>query len=147
LTWRAGGAGFPQIISVALAVVGGLTAFAGWLTAQGSKFWQENWEHHIDMLEDEFEGRLHKTVYVGMGGIAWSVSGINERLSLCFSFFWVTILAVTSLYANAAWKDWLKATADYDLLTSVATILVWPIGLAAAWWLSRRKTDLSKYAR
>src|SRR5262245_36084396 len=33
--------------------IGAVTAFAGYLTARGSKFWQENWEAHVDLLEGE----------------------------------------------------------------------------------------------
>lgn len=30
-------------------------------SCRGSKFWQENWEFHIDYLEDEISGKLYKT--------------------------------------------------------------------------------------
>lgn len=103
LTWKSGGDTFPAIVPVALASLGTITAVAGWLSSQGSKFWQENWEHHIDMLEDEFEGRLHKTAYVGERGIRWSVSGINDRLSVCFLIFWCVILAAASVESNPLW--------------------------------------------
>lgn len=46
-----------------------LTAFLGFffclswvLINKGSKFWQKNWEAHLDMLEDEFSGKLYKVV-------------------------------------------------------------------------------------
>ncbi|MGH8568044.1 MAG: hypothetical protein ACREXU_08475, partial [Gammaproteobacteria bacterium] len=29
---------------------------------RGSKFWQENWENHVDLLEDQIMGPLYKTV-------------------------------------------------------------------------------------
>ena len=51
-------------LAVTLGGLGLLTAIANVLSARGSRFWQENWEKHIDMLEDEFEGRLYKTVLV-----------------------------------------------------------------------------------
>ena len=31
------------------------------LVNKGSKFWQKNWEAHIDILEDAFSGKLYKT--------------------------------------------------------------------------------------
>ncbi len=91
LVWRIPPVDLSPIVPVALAALGAVAAWAGYLSARGSKFWQENWEFHIDMLEDEFEGRLHKTAYVGYDGTAWSVSGINERLSFCFFIFWIII--------------------------------------------------------
>lgn len=42
--------------------IGVITAFAGMLTARRSKFWQENWEAHVDLLEDETEERLTQVV-------------------------------------------------------------------------------------
>jgi hypothetical protein len=78
-------------ITLALAMLGTLTAVANYLSAFGSKFWQENWEHHIDMLEDELEGRLHKTVWLSEGKISYSVSGINQSLSCLFILFWLFV--------------------------------------------------------
>src|SRR5580658_2201060 len=42
--------------------IGVITAFAGWLTARGSKFWQENWEARVDLLEDATKERLTQVV-------------------------------------------------------------------------------------
>jgi hypothetical protein len=77
-------------IPLLIAALGVLTAVANWLSAQGSKFWQENWEAHIDVLEDEFEGRLHKTV---AGVSRYSVSRLNQELGVCFIAFWAVMLA------------------------------------------------------
>lgn len=105
LTWKGNELGISQVIPLAIAALGLVTSVAGVLSAKGSKFWQENWEHHIDMLEDEFEGRLHKTAYVGKNGIAWSVSGVNECLAICFGLFWIVMLFAATDKAN----PWLKA--------------------------------------
>lgn len=84
----------PGLITVALSILGVLTAVANSLSASGSKFWQENWERHIDMLEDKCEGRLHKTVWLPNGKISFSVSGINQTLSWFIIVFWT----VTTIY-------------------------------------------------
>src|SRR5712675_537808 len=56
------------------AALGALTGFTGWLTAKGSKFWQENWEAHVEMLEGPAgEGRLTHVVIM-RGSPAFSVS-------------------------------------------------------------------------
>jgi hypothetical protein len=80
-------------LAVAFAGIGLLTAWAGWLSARGSKFWQENWEKHIDLLEDEIEGSLHKTIWIGPRGIQFSVSRVNERLNFILFIFWLLLLA------------------------------------------------------
>jgi hypothetical protein len=103
LTWKAEGASFPKFVPLILSSLGLVTAWAGWLGSQGSKFWQRNWEHHIDMLETEFEGNLYKSVYVGPSGVKWSLSGISENLAFCFAMFWVLVLATVSIWANPQW--------------------------------------------
>lgn len=53
---------FHVTLALALSVLGFLTALGLVFMNKGSKFIQENWEFHIDMLEDGIEGKLHKTI-------------------------------------------------------------------------------------
>jgi hypothetical protein len=78
-----------NVVLVALSVLGALTAVANFLSARGSKFWQQNWERHIDMLEDDIEGRLHKTIWLTM--TPFSVSRVNQTLSFFFILFWIVV--------------------------------------------------------
>lgn len=86
-------------VILALAILGVLTAYANILSAQGSRFWQRNWELHIDMLEDEFEGKLYKTVWIPKG-TSYSVSKINLALGVAFMLFWVFVDVFTSIKFN-----------------------------------------------
>lgn len=79
------------VISTALGGLGVLVSLAGSLSARGSKFWQENWEKHIDMLEDLMEGRLHKTVWLSDGRVGYSVSRINRQLMDSLFVFWLFV--------------------------------------------------------
>lgn len=36
-------------------------SYAWYLVNRASKYWQENWEHHLDLLEDGITGPLYKT--------------------------------------------------------------------------------------
>lgn len=56
----------------------------------GSKRWQENWEAHIDKLEDFVSGPLYKTVF--KTGNFYSVSKINEILSYLIIIIWSTLM-------------------------------------------------------
>lgn len=95
LLWKENGTNAVTVawspITVALAGLGILTAFANALSARGSRFWQNNWEKHIDMLEDEIEGRLYKTVWLSEGQVSFSVSRVNQYLSYFFVVFWVVV--------------------------------------------------------
>ncbi|WP_174301689.1 hypothetical protein [Caulobacter sp. S45] len=110
LFWKDGAAGPWHPITVALAALGCLTAMANALSAKGSKFWQTNWERHIDMLEDKVEGRLHKTVWLDNGDVAYSVSRLNQTLGICFIGFWIVVLLYTGqAYGRFSLPKWVPA--------------------------------------
>lgn len=57
-----------------LSVLGFFFCLAWLLSSYASKHWQENWEKHIDLLEDYVTGPLHKTYEAGT---SYSVSKVN----------------------------------------------------------------------
>lgn len=132
LLWRASNRCEWDPVTVALAGLGLLTAVANSISARGSKFWQENWEHHIDMLEDAVEGRLYKTVWLRHGRVSFSVSGVNGALSDCFIVFWLLVTAYVAWEFLAAsplgWPAFSISRKDY---VSIVTVLV----VGGLWWL------------
>lgn len=66
-----------SIFRFIICIAGMFTSFYWCLINIGSKFWHENWTHHIDFLEDEFDGNLHKTVLHDEGKVPFSVSRVN----------------------------------------------------------------------
>jgi hypothetical protein len=69
----------------------GLILSTSWyLVNRGSKYWQENWERHVDLLEDEFAGPLYKMTIADeqfhwwklLKGFPVSVSKVNQLTSL-----------------------------------------------------------------
>jgi hypothetical protein len=70
----------------------GIIFSVGWfLVICGSKRWQDNWEAHIDELEDEITGPLYKTVYY-KGKWYYSVSRISEVLAIVVIVVWCILL-------------------------------------------------------
>lgn len=45
----------------AISSAGFVFTFAWFSVNKGSKYWQENWENHLDLLEDKITGPLYKT--------------------------------------------------------------------------------------
>lgn len=95
----------------------GLIFSCGWLAVnKGSKFWQENWEKHVDMLEDRHMGPLYKTVFnndkgfLSLGGSTYSVSKINLMISFYVVFLWFGLLSasVVSIWLPDLLKDYSK---------------------------------------
>jgi len=78
---------------------------AWWCVNRASKYWQLNWEYHVDMLEDEETGPIYKTVlqepprfWSLTAAYPFSVSRINQLLSLYVSFIFAVLVINTSLH-------------------------------------------------
>ena len=94
--------------SVVFSSIGFVFSFAWFCINRGSKYWQVNWETHVDVLEDGALGPLYKVVgeqrrtpvqgYLGTGLDAanhfttgpapFSVSKINQIISLFVVLVW-----------------------------------------------------------
>src|ERR1700676_678309 len=83
--------------------LGVVFSVAWYFVNRASKFWQENWEKHVDLLEDAVIGPVYKTVLSDnkirfwrrpFGPYYFSVSKINQILSLFVVLLFV-LLAVT----------------------------------------------------
>lgn len=84
-----------------LACLGFMFSFSWFLVNKGSKFWQNNWERHVDALEDQIMGPLYKSVikqdtnYKLLERIYkeanFSVSKVNQILSFYLMIVWILI--------------------------------------------------------
>lgn len=106
LTIQASSAQNKQDIGVILSCLGFVFSFAWVCANRGSKFWQENWEKHVDVLEDKVTGPLYKivmsrnsmdkisekAVHLVTGPSSISVSKINQIISVYVSMLWVFLL-------------------------------------------------------
>ena len=89
-------------LSMVAAAIGGVFTFAWFLANRGSKYWQENWENHLDLLEDNVTGPLYKTLlerpgfdskieeYI-TGPLSVSVSKINQWVSVFVIIIWILL--------------------------------------------------------
>lgn len=136
-SWHGQSSEAAGLAPLGLTSLGFLTAVASWFAAEGSKFWQENWERHIDALEDNQGLLLHKTAWVGRDGIRWSVSGTNGWLSIFFSVFW-SGLFVSQLASSAEWgKIGIAPTSvtnlDWNAVKASGIAFLTVIGFVALW--------------
>jgi hypothetical protein len=87
-----------------ISCVGAIFSLAWFLANRGSKYWQENWEIHVDMLENEIAGPLYKTVLHKQptkcflakhveGPAPYSVSKINQWVSLFTITVWCMLIS------------------------------------------------------
>ena len=96
-------AGLPPLIPAMLTLLGLATAWLGFLSARGARFWQQNWEHHIDLLERELEGDLHKTI-VHDGTTGYSVSRAQIWLTFALALFWSATAGIVTVWAIRAYR-------------------------------------------
>lgn len=97
-----------DFLSFVVSCIGALLAFGWALANKGSKFWHENWENHVQLLEQTVVGPLHKTLvnrpmeFDGIGSLlsqvltgpsSFSVSKINSLFSWFFMLLWVLLAA------------------------------------------------------
>lgn len=95
----------------------GLILSLGWVLAnRGSKQWQENWEHHVDHLENKVVGPLFKTTlprgkpeglcgwidFLVSGPSKYSVSKINQLISMYITVMWLILV----LRSPQSWEIW-----------------------------------------
>lgn len=89
---------------VAISSAGLVFTFAWFSVNKGSKYWQENWENHLDLLEDKITGPLYKSKLVRpsedsfleryfVGPASYSVSKINQIIALFTMSIWLTFIA------------------------------------------------------
>ena len=89
--------------------LGLIFSWAWFLVNRGSKFWQQNWEGHVDILEDLTLGPLYKTLAIDANpgcfltaAGRFSVTKINQLLSLFVTIIWVILFikALIPIYVD-----------------------------------------------
>ncbi|HEX6037693.1 hypothetical protein [Longimicrobium sp.] len=128
-------------LSVFLSCIGFVLSFGWYCANRGSKQWQENWENHVDLLEDGIVGPLYKTVLTRPNPLtAWatlknfmtgprpfSVSKINQIISLYISAIWLLLL----VHALPPVSFKAPFSIEYTIsltLAAAATITIWAWG-------------------
>jgi hypothetical protein len=109
----------------------GLVFSVAWyLVNRGSKFWQCNWERHVDLLEGMTLGPLYKYIAMDTKNSfltspgAFSVTKINQMLGLFVSSIWL-ILFLKALGPVSFDRELDIFKTALVVLTVVAVILLW----------------------
>ena len=100
-----------------VAWIGFLISLAWFQANRGSKFWQENWELHVDRLETDVNGPLQETVLwagnpsrFGLGAYPYSVSKIGQSVALFITLTWFGLITSSVPWPRlACWwarNDW-----------------------------------------
>lgn len=120
-------------LTFALGCLGFVFTIGWYFVNRGSKFWQVNWEKHLNFLEDDFVGPLYKTTinrksYTGKfwdltGPYPFSVTKVNQVLNLILSIFWL-ILLIEFTYSNLNFSvSFIMSFYSLMIIFTIASIL------------------------
>jgi hypothetical protein len=117
-----------------LSCMGVVLSWSWYLVNRGSKYWLTNWEQHVDLLEDEVIGPLYKNVIARdslpfrnlVGAFPFSVSKVNQILSLFVLSVWLLLLLHTLTFA--CWgtsSHWVAFIALSSVTALFSGLLFW----------------------
>jgi hypothetical protein len=83
-----------------LSIIGVIFSFSWYCVNRGSKYWQKNWEAHIDLLEEEFCGNIYKINLSNklfkkrniFDPYSFSISKINQNCSIVILLMWIYLV-------------------------------------------------------
>jgi hypothetical protein len=124
ITGDSNGEAIKMHIDLYLILLGMLFSTAWLLAIKGSKSWQENWEAHIEKLEDYVTGPLYKTIYYN-GKPYYSVSRISEFLAWVVIVTWVLLFIQNVIDKCAFIAEKMKPTilCTFAMLSIAATMI------------------------
>lgn len=125
-----------------LAALGFLLSLLWYMANRGSKFWQENWEAHIEELSTEIGVpifgiiKIHRDTKLNfMGLYPFSVSRINQMASLIITFSWLIILLKEmgggALLENYDFKTCYKTAVGFAIIVLSFFVIRWCKGFVA----------------
>lgn len=134
-----------DFILILISCIGFVFSVAWHCVNKGSKFWQENWENHVELLEDKVFGPLYKTLTKRpqqslskrrliedffVAPQSFSVSKINQLVSTFMALVWGLILfsSVGEICFSGCEIVWKKTIPVCLTLTTCAGF--WIVGMS-----------------
>lgn len=132
LVYKMAGEGDSWLLHV-FSSLGLLFSISWYLVNRGSKFWQNNWERHVDLLEDHVMGPLYKIIAKNpksqnplISAAPYSVSKINQILSVFISLFWFILMVKSLLPLSLNLDvDWFKLIVFIITASGVFSLCYW----------------------
>jgi hypothetical protein len=116
--------------TIIISLIGYLFSLGWHLVNKGSKYWQENWERHVSNLEGTVIGPLfaytkipeRNSLLHPIKGYPFSVSKINQLLSLFVIFLWFGLFVYSLLFSYDR-LDYIKEKMTFE--STFLIILSW----------------------
>jgi hypothetical protein len=129
--------------------IAGLVFSFAWIKMnQGSKFWQENWEAHVDFLEDTIQGPLYKVISQRREDPQhfidkftrpqpFSVSKINQLISYFVFLIWCILLLVSVIHASPYLYGFAHNIWGHTLLRNIMSLMGAAFAVAICFGINR----------
>ncbi len=93
-------------VTILISILGYFFSLGWYFVNRGSKYWQENWEAHVDMLGSKVQGELFRTIKKSnlefkkyIKEYPFSVSKVNQLLSLIMLFTWFVLIIFSIFFS------------------------------------------------
>ena len=128
-------------ILLGISLFGLFVSCCWYLVNKGSKYWQENWEKHLDLLEDDFMGPLYKMtvkdkrswgyIFHPFCSYKYSVGKINLFLSFLVVLVWC-VIAFNRIALIYGWTEPFG-----KMFNEVMIVIAFEIAILALFWYCR----------
>lgn len=150
--------GDKDFFSFVVACVSVVLSFGWSLANKGSKFWHENWENHVQLLEGKHLGPLHKTLLFRppprrnatewlsqliTGPAPFSVSKINALFSWFFTVLWCGL--IWTVVPRCSRCGFAALDVRYAVVGAVAVSFVVLIAWLGRSWLRDHQHDARRF--
>lgn len=127
-----------------LVILGFIFSIAWNLVILGSKSWQQNWEGHIDNLENFVSGPIYKTMYC-TGIRFYSVSKINEVLSILASLVWISLIIQYYSMNFTFGINYIDISATLSIIGSIVFIMVLRFGYCLGGFKTEKNNFIDRW--
>ena len=119
---------FSYILLIIIGISGAMISHVWRSMLDGAKFWQDNWERHIDVLEDAISGPLSTTYFVNTETLRRdpnfspvSVTQANSYIAWFMTLAWLSLVIFSCGYVWLTCGNWLPSP-NPPLVVFVVTI-------------------------
>jgi hypothetical protein len=135
-------------VTILISALGYFFSLGWYFVNRGSKYWQENWEAHVDLLGPSIQGDLFTTIKISNSNFwnvykeyPFSVSKVNQFLSMLMTLTWFGLFIFSIFFSF----DKLIYIKDYFEATLIL-LLGLLIGLTI-WFFYKSKSFIAKHKK
>jgi len=129
---------FIKLLTPALSIMGFIFGLAFLAANQGSKFWQENWEKNLDMLEFYISGDLYK-ITAKLDLPKPSVSKINIYVAKTLCLLWMVVFIYSLSFSFFS----IESLSHAFIFICIYSLI--SIALPMLFWNKVKKSNISSY--